>query len=97
MKKEKNMNLNEYLNSKGFSKDNLELLPSVGAVINNKTGDVFPIMADDTIDFTDGMCVVDMWNDQFSSQEWFDSLHTCDKPVVNKVLMNLLPSEVKVI
>ena len=91
------MDLNEYLNSNGFSKDNLELLPSVGAVINTKTGDVFRMMADNTIHFTDGMCVVDLWNDQFNSQEWCDTLHTCDKPVVNKVLMNLLPSEVKVI
>ena len=97
MKKEKNMNLNEYLNSTGFSTKHLELLPSVGSVINTKTGDVFPIMADDNIDFTDGMCVVEMWNDQFNSEEWFNSLHTCDKPVVNKVLMNLLPSEVTVI
>mgnify|MGYP003121876348 FL=1 len=91
------MNLNEYLNSTGFSTKHLELLPSVGAVINTKTGDVFPLMGDDNIDFTDPMCVVEMWNDQFNSQEWFDSLHTCDKPVVNKVLMNLLPSKVKII
>ena len=91
------MNLNEYLNSKGFSKDNLELLPSVGAVINTKNGDTFPLMADDSIDFTDPMNVVDMYNDQFSSEEWFTSLHTCDKPVVNEVLMNLLPSETTVI
>ena len=89
------MNLNEYLNSKGFSKDNLELLPSVGAVINNKTGDVFPLMADDTIDFTDGMCVVDMWND--STLKSGSIVYTPVIPVVNKVLMNLLLSEVKVI
>ena len=91
------MNLNEYLNGNGFTTDNLELLPSVGSVINTKTGDVFPMMADNTIDFTDGMCVVEMYNDPFNSEEWFNSLHTCDKPVVNKVLMNLLPSEVTVI
>ena len=83
------MNLNEYLNSNGFTKDNLELLPSVGAVINTKTGDVFPMMADDTIDFTDPMCVVDMYNDPFNSEEWFLSLHTCDKPVVYNTLLNL--------
>ena len=69
------MDLNEYLNSTGFTTDNLELLPSVGAVINTKTGDVFPIMADNTIDFTDGMCVVEMYNDPFNSDEWFTSLH----------------------
>ena len=42
------MDLNEYLNSTGFTTDNLELLPSVGSVINTKTGDIFPMMADNT-------------------------------------------------
>ena len=83
------MNLNEYLNSTGFSTDNLSLLPSVGSVINTKTGDVFPIMSDDNIDFSDGMNVKEMYNDQFNSEEWFTSLHTCDKPVVDKTLRNL--------
>ena len=91
------MNLNEYLNSEGFTKDNLELLPSVGAVINTKTGDVFDLNADNTIDFTDPMCIVEMYNDQFNCEEWFNALHTCDKPVVNEVLMNLLPNKVKLI
>ena len=50
------MDLNEYLNSEGFTTDNLSLLPSVGSVINTKTGDIFPIMSDDTIDFSD-VCV----------------------------------------
>ena len=76
------MNLNK-------DKENLELLPSVGAVINTKTGDVFPIMADDTIDFSDGMCVKEMYEDQFNSEEWFKSLHSCDKPVVYNTLINL--------
>ena len=100
------MNLKEYLKSghtdtngvhHEWSNFDLELLPSVGCVINNKNGDTFPLMADDSIDFDDPMNVVEMWNDQFNSEEWFNSLHTCDKPVVNKVLMNLLPSKVKII
>tara|TARA_R100001594_G_scaffold17684_1_gene35812 strand:+ start:1188 stop:1490 length:303 start_codon:yes stop_codon:yes gene_type:complete len=100
------MNLKEYLRSGHTDNDgvhhdwsnfDLELLPSVGCVINNKNGDTFPLMADDSIDFDDPMNVVEMWNDQFNSEEWFNSLHTCDKPVVNKVLMNLLPSKVKII
>ena len=91
------MNLNEYLNGEGFTRDNMELLPSVGAVINTKTGDTFPLMADNTIDFDDPMNVVDMYNDQFNCEEWFNALHTCDKPVVNEVLMNLLPNKVKLI
>ena len=91
------MNLNEYLNSKGFTRDNIELLPSVGAAINTKTGDVFDINADNTIDFTDPSCIVEMYNDQFNCEEWFNALHTLDKSVVNKVLMNLLPNKVKLI
>ena len=100
------MNLKEYLKSghtdtngvhHEWSNFDLELLPSVGCVINNKNGDTFPLMADDSIDFDDPMNVVEMWNDQFNSEEWFNSLHTCDKPVVNKVLMDLLPSKVKII
>ena len=100
------MNLKEYLRSRHTDNDgvhhdwsnfDLELLPSVGCVINNKNGDTFPLMADDSIDFDDPMNVVEMYNDQFNSEEWFNSLHTCDKPVVNKVLMNLLPSKVKII
>ena len=91
------MNLNEYLNTNGFTRDNMELLPSVGAAINTKTGDVFDINADNTIDYNDPMCIVEMYNDQFNCEEWFNALHTCDKPVVNEVLMNLLPSEAKII
>ena len=100
------MNLKEYLRSGHTDNDgvhhdwsnfDLELLPSVGCVINNKNGDTFPLMADDSIDFDDPMNVVEMWNDQFNSEECFNSLHTSDKPVVNKVLMNLLPTKVKII
>ena len=76
------MNLNK-------DKKNLELLPSVGAVINNKTGDVFDIMADNTIDFNDPSNVLEMWNDQFNCEEWFNALHTLDRSVVDRVLNNL--------
>tara|TARA_A100001011_G_C14049155_1_gene731148 strand:- start:265 stop:519 length:255 start_codon:yes stop_codon:yes gene_type:complete len=76
------MNLNK-------DKENLELLPSVGAVINNKTGDVFDIMADNTIDFNDPSNVLEMWNDQFNCEEWFNALHTLDRSVVDRVINNL--------
>ncbi len=100
------MNLKEYLKSghtdtngvhHEWSNFDLELLPSVGCVINNKNGDTFPLLSDGDIDFSDNMNVVEMYNDPFNSEEWFNSLHTCDKPVVNKVLMNLLPTDVRVI
>ena len=83
------MNLNEWMETSGFTTKDLELLPSVGCVINTQNGDTFPLMADDSIDFDDPMNVVEMWNDQFNSEEWFTSLHTCDKPVVDKTLKNL--------
>ena len=83
------MDLDKYLDKTGFTTDDLEFIPSVGAVINTQDGDVFPIMADSSIDFSDGMNVKDMYEDQFSSEEWFLSLHTCDKPVVDKTLRNL--------
>ena len=69
------MNLKEYLRSGHTDNDgvhhdwsnfDLELLPSVGCVINNKNGDTFPLMADDSIDFDDPMNVVEMWNYQFN-------------------------------
>ena len=83
------MDLDKYLDKTGFTTDDLEFIPSVGAVINTQDGNVFPIMADSSIDFSDGMNVKDMYEDQFSSEEWFKSLHTCDKPVVDKTLRNL--------
>ena len=89
------MNLTEYMDTTGFTTKDLSLLPSVGCVINTQNGDTFPIMSDDSIDFTADMNVVEMWNDQFNSEEWFNNLHVCDKPVVNEVLNNLLPNEVK--
>ena len=91
------MNLNEWMDKTGFTTKDLELLPSVGCVINTKNGDTFPLMDDDSIGFDEPMNIVEMYEDDFNSAEWFASLHTCDKPVVNKVLMELLPNKVKLI
>ena len=76
------MNLNK-------DKENLELLPSVGAVINTKNGDVYDLMADNTIDFNDPSNILEMWNDQFNCEEWFNALHTLDRSVVDRVINNL--------
>ena len=65
------------------------VLPSVGAVIDTKTGDVFDIMADDTIDFNDPSNILEMWNDQFNCEEWFNALHTLDRSVVDRIINNL--------
>ena len=76
------------MNLKKFD-ENLELLPSVGAILNTKNGDVYDINADNTIDFSDPSNVVEMWNDQFNCEEWFNTLHTLDRSVVDRVLNNL--------
>ena len=82
------MNLNK-------DKENLELLPSVGAVINTKTGDVFDVMVDNTIDFNDPSNILEMWNDQFNCEEWFNALHTLDRSVVDRVIKTLLRNNLK--
>ena len=91
------MTLNKYLTDNNFEKKDLTILFSVGCVLNTKNGDTFPLMGDASIGCDEPMNIVEMYNDPFNSEEWFNSLHTCDKPVVNKVLMNLLPSKVKII
>ena len=100
------MNLKEYLKSghtdtngvhHEWSNFDLELLPSVGCVINNKNGDTFPLMGDDSIGFDEPMNIVEMYNDPFNSEEWFNSLPTCDKPVVNEVLHELLPNKAEIL
>ena len=47
------MNLDKYLDKTGYTTDDLAFIPSVGSIINTKDGDVFPIMADSSIDFSD--------------------------------------------
>ena len=100
------MNLKEYLKSghtdtngvlHEWSNFDLELLPSVGCVINTQNGDTFPLMGDDSIGFDEPMNIVEMYNDPFNSEEWFNSLHTCDKPIVNKVLHKLLPNKAEIL
>ena len=76
------------MNLKKFD-ENLELLPSVGAILNTKNGDVYDINADNTIDFSDPSNILEMWNDQFNCEEWFNALHTLDRSIVDRVLNNL--------
>ena len=67
------------MNLKKFD-ENLELLPSVGAIINTKNGDVYDINADNTIDSSDPSNILDMWNDQFNCEEWFNVyIHWTDR------------------
>ena len=46
-------------------------------------------MADNTIDFNDPSNILEMWNDQFNCEEWFNALHTLDRSVVDRIINNL--------
>ena len=81
--------MNKQGNKMNLVREDKVVLPSVGAVIDTKTGDVFDIMADNTIDFNDPSNILEMWNDQFNCEEWFNALHTLDRSVVDRVINNL--------
>jgi len=81
-KKEKTMNLNEYLTDNNFEKRDLTILFSVGCVLNTENGDTFPMMEDDTFDFEDGMNVV---NDEFD-EYWWETLTGNDEVVVKDTI-----------
>ena len=87
------MNLKEYLRS-GHTDNNgvhhewsnfdLELLPSVGCVINNKNGDTFPLLSNGDIDFSDGGTHIH----DIENEEWFDTLSTEDLDIIEDILGN---------
>ena len=81
------MNLETYLETNNFEKKDLTILFSVGCVLNTKTGDTFPMMADDTFDFEDGMNVV---TDEFD-EYWWESLAKWngDKQIVEDTIERL--------
>lgn len=80
-------NLKTYLNETNFNKNDLTILFSVGAVINTENGDTFPLMNDNTIDFSDDekMNVV---TDDFD-QYWFDQLGFGEEVVVKDTIENV--------
>ena len=84
------MNLKEYLKSghtdtngvhHEWSNFDLELLPSVGCVINNKNGDTFPVLSNGDIDFSDGGTHIH----DIENEEWFESLCEKDFDIVREV------------
>ena len=67
-------------------------LNSVGCVINSNNGLVCPVMANGSIDLedlSDSMNILDMKDDMFSSTDWFDSLSSEDKEIVDEVINKL--------
>ena len=49
-------------------------LSSVGTVLDTETGDTYPMDLDGMPVIDESMNIMDMYDDMFSSQEWFDSL-----------------------
>ena len=83
------MNLNEYLIENDRKIGDLVNLFSVGAVLDKVSGDTFPMMNDGDIGFDEPMNIMDMKDDMFSSQEWFDSLGFGEDTIVDEVIENL--------
>ena len=83
------MTLNDYLIENDRKIGDLVNLFSVGAVLDKVSGDTFPMMSDGDIGFDEPMNVMDMKDDMFSSQEWFDSLGFGDDTIVDEVIDNL--------
>ena len=67
-------------------------LSSVGTVLDTKTGDTYPMDLDGMPVIDESMNIMDMYDDMFSSQEWFDSLSTGDLNTVLDVYSTLPPS-----
>ncbi len=83
------MTLNDYLIENDRKIGDLVNLFSVGAVLDKVSGDTFPMMSDGDIGFDEPMNVMDMKDDMFSSQEWFDSLGFGEDTIVDEVIDNL--------
>ena len=80
------MTLNDYLIENDRKIGDLVNLFSVGAVLDKVSGDTFPMMSDGDIGFDEPMNIMDMKDDMFSSQEWFDSLGFGEDTIVDEVI-----------
>jgi len=87
------MTLNDYLIENDRKIGDLVNLFSVGAVLDKVSGDTFPMMSDGDIGFDEPMNVMDMKDDMFSSQEWFDSLGFGEDTIVDEVIDNLTEAD----
>ena len=87
------MTLNDYLIENDRKIGDLVNLFSVGAVLDKVSGDTFPMMNDGDIGFDEPMNIMDMKDDMFSSQEWFDSLGFGEDTIVDEVIDNLTEAD----
>ena len=76
--------------------EDMELIFSVGSVINTKNGMVYPLKkASGAILWNEGFNIVDAYNDYDNNYQWFLQIDVFDKKIVNKVLLKLLTKNVK--
>ena len=76
--------------------EDMELIFSVGSVINTKNGMVYPLKkASGAILWNEGFNIVDAYNDYDNNYKWFLQIDVFDKKIVNKVLLKLLTKNVK--
>jgi len=68
-------------------------LSSVGTVLDTETGDTYPMNLDGMPVIDESMNIMDMYDDMFSSQEWFDSLSDEDLNTVLGIYGTLPPSD----
>ena len=81
--------LNDYLIENDRKIGDLVNLFSVGTVLDKVNGDTFPMLVGGAIGFDEPMNIMDMKDDMFSSQEWFDSLGFGEDTIVDEVIDNL--------
>ena len=67
-------------------------LSSVGTVLDTETGDTYPMDLDGMPVIDESMNIMDMYDDMFSSQEWFESLSDEDLNTIVGIYGTLPPS-----
>ena len=67
-------------------------LNSVGTVLDTETGDTYPMDLDGMPVIDESMNIMDMYDDMFSSQEWFESLSDEDLNTIVGIYGTLPPS-----
>jgi len=76
--------------------EDMELIFSVGSVINTKNGMVYPLKkASGAILWNEGFNIVDAWNDYDNNYRWFLQIDVWDKKIVNEVILRLITKNVK--
>ena len=87
-KREKTMNLNDYLIENDRHIGDIALLFSVGTALDKVSGDTFPMLIGGKIGFESPMNLMDM-DISNESKEWYNSLAFGEKGIVDEVMDDL--------